>query len=169
LSGRVEGRALSLPTSLELVETYASMLTIRRFEERAPALRRRDEIAGSIHLCAGQEAIAVGALAALEPHDRVVSTYRGHGWTIACGAPLDALMAELCQRATGRATGCSASAAAGWPIASPGTSCMSSAVTGGSLPLAHLRTAMSMALRQLPTPLSERLSRTILSGRIARP
>jgi len=88
-------------TPLSLLSAYRSMATIRGFEERALSLRRTDEIAGSIHLCTGQEAIPVGALAALEPADRVVATYRGHGWAIACGVPLDALMAELCQRATG--------------------------------------------------------------------
>jgi len=86
---------------LSLIAAYRSMALVRGFEERALALRQADEIAGSIHLCTGQEAIPVGALAALEPDDRVLATYRGHGWAVACGVPLDALMAELCQRATG--------------------------------------------------------------------
>ncbi len=43
----------------------------------------------------------MGALAALDAGDRVVATYRGHGWAIACGVPLERLMAEVCQRATG--------------------------------------------------------------------
>ena len=88
-------------TTTSVLPAYRSMITIRGFEERALALRRADEIAGSIHLSTGQEAIPVGALAALAPGDRVVATYRGHGWAIACGVPLDALMAEVCQRATG--------------------------------------------------------------------
>jgi 2-oxoisovalerate dehydrogenase E1 component len=45
--------------------------------------------------------VPVGALAALESDDRVVATYRGHGWAIAAGVPLDGLMAEICQRAGG--------------------------------------------------------------------
>jgi 2-oxoisovalerate dehydrogenase E1 component len=93
--------AVSELAPVDLVEVYRSMVTIRRFEERVLELRRADEFAGSIHLCAGQEAIPVGALAALDPDDRVVATYRGHGWAIACGVPLPALMAEICQRATG--------------------------------------------------------------------
>jgi len=88
-------------TKMSVLPAYRSMITIRGFEERALALRRADEIAGSIHLSTGQEAIPVGALSALEPTDRVVATYRGHGWAIACGVPLDALMAEVCQRETG--------------------------------------------------------------------
>jgi 2-oxoisovalerate dehydrogenase E1 component len=85
----------------ELLDAYRSMLTIRRFEERVLELRRADVFAGSIHLCAGQEAVPVGALAALDSADRVVATYRGHGWALACGVPLDRLMAEVCQRAPG--------------------------------------------------------------------
>ena len=76
------------------------MITIRLFEERCLALSA-DSIAGSIHLCGGQEAIPVGARAALTPDDRAVATYRGHGWAIEWGLPLDDLLAEICQRAGG--------------------------------------------------------------------
>jgi 2-oxoisovalerate dehydrogenase E1 component len=93
--------AVSQLAPIELIDAYRSMLTVRLFEERVFELRRADVFAGSIHLCAGQEAVPVGALAALDPDDRVVATYRGHGWAIACGVPLDRLMAEICQRATG--------------------------------------------------------------------
>ena len=79
--------AVSQLAPTELLEAYRSMLTIRRFEERVLELRRADVFAGSIHLCAGQEAVPVGALAALEDGDRVVATYRGHGWALACGVP----------------------------------------------------------------------------------
>src|SRR5690606_28598653 len=49
----------------------------------------------------GQEAIPVGALAALQPQDRVLSTYRGHGWALAAGAPAHGLLAEIAQRSGG--------------------------------------------------------------------
>lgn len=93
--------AVSQLAPTELLDAYRSMVTIRRFEERVLELRRADVFAGSIHLCAGQEAVPVGALAALDRDDRVVATYRGHGWALACGVPLERLMAEVCQRATG--------------------------------------------------------------------
>src|SRR5918999_2749203 len=93
--------AVSQLAPVDRLEAYRSMLTVRRLEERVLNLRRADEFAGSTHLCAGQEAIPVGTLAALTPDDRVVATYRGHGWATACGVPLAALMAEICQRATG--------------------------------------------------------------------
>lgn len=93
--------AVSQLAPTELLEAYRSMLTIRRFEERVLELRRADVFAGSIHLCAGQEAVPVGARAALEEGDRIVATYRGHGWALASGVPLEQLMAEVCQRASG--------------------------------------------------------------------
>jgi 2-oxoisovalerate dehydrogenase E1 component len=93
--------AVSQLAPTELLDAYRSMLTIRRFEERVLELRRADVFAGSVHLCAGQEAVPVGALAALDEGDRVVATYRGHGWALACGVPPEPLMAEVCQRATG--------------------------------------------------------------------
>ena len=86
---------------LDLVGAYGRMLTIRRFEERVHELRLADEIAGSVHLCGGQEAVPVGALAALDPDDRVIATYRGHGWAVACEIPLASLFAEILGRASG--------------------------------------------------------------------
>lgn len=87
--------------SLSAADAYRSMATIRRFEEQILDLGREGLIAGSIHLCLGQEAIPVGTLAALQPQDRVLSTYRGHGWALACGSDPTALMAEIAQRAAG--------------------------------------------------------------------
>ena len=92
---------LTHPVSVQQSDAYRSMLLIRRFEERCLQLRREEAFAGSVHLCAGQEAVPVGTLAALESQDRVVATYRGHGWALACGVPVDGLMAEICQRAGG--------------------------------------------------------------------
>lgn len=82
---------------------YVSMQRIRTFESRAVELAQADPpmIAGSIHMCAGQEAIPVGALAALRADDRVLATYRGHGWALEAGISAFELMAELCQRRDG--------------------------------------------------------------------
>lgn len=84
-----------------IADAYRQMATIRRFEEQILELGREGVIAGSIHLCLGQEAIPVGALAALQDRDRVLSTYRGHGWALACGTDPEALMAEIAQRGAG--------------------------------------------------------------------
>jgi 2-oxoisovalerate dehydrogenase E1 component len=88
-------------TSLELIEMYRSMVLIRRFEELVLSLRRERVVSGSVHLCAGQEAIPVGACSALGRDDRVVATYRGHGWALASGVPLGRLLAEVCHKETG--------------------------------------------------------------------
>lgn len=81
-----------------LVRLYEQMCTVRLLEEQLMELLRKGEIAGSVHLCIGQEAVPVGACAALQPDDAVVGTYRGHGWAIARGLPLDELFAELLGR-----------------------------------------------------------------------
>lgn len=78
-----------------------TMWLIRLLEERIRELRLADEVAGSVHLYIGQEAIAAGACAALRPGDRVFATYRGHGWAIARGVPAARLLAELLGRETG--------------------------------------------------------------------
>lgn len=57
--------------------------------------------AGSIHLCAGQEAIPVGTVAALLPEDRISATYRGHGWAIEAGVPAFEVLSEVAHKATG--------------------------------------------------------------------
>ncbi|MCM0018698.1 MAG: thiamine pyrophosphate-dependent enzyme [Tagaea sp.] len=79
------------------------MMLIRGFERRAQELSTSASplIAGSVHLCAGQEAVPVGAMAALRKGDKSVATYRGHGWAIEADLDLDAIFAELCHRATG--------------------------------------------------------------------
>ena len=76
-------------TGAETVATYRRMVTIREFENHAAPLRNKGTIVCSLHLCNGQEAIAVGARAALGPADTVNATYRGHHWAIACGTPIE--------------------------------------------------------------------------------
>lgn len=84
------------------LERLATMQRIRRFEEKIADLRHANEVVGSVHLCIGQEAIAVGALEGLDiARDAVFPTYRGHGWSIACGVPLAAMFGELLGRESG--------------------------------------------------------------------
>ncbi len=77
------------------------MWTIRLFEENAIASFRQGLFGGSTHPCICQEAIAVGAAAALRPTDQVLATYRGHGHAIAKGLDPKSLMAELLCKETG--------------------------------------------------------------------
>ncbi len=84
------------------LETFLlDMWRIRRFEERAAELFKSGVIKGTAHSCVGQEAIAVGACAALDDDDFVVSHHRGHGHCIAKGADTGKMMAELFGRVTG--------------------------------------------------------------------
>lgn len=84
-----------------LIEMYRNMRTIRAFEERVGELYLEGHIWGAVHLYSGQEAIAVGACAALRENDYITSTHRGHGHCIAKGADLKPMMAEIFGRATG--------------------------------------------------------------------
>lgn len=80
---------------------YFDLCRIRRFDERVSELFQQGVVKGTAHSCVGQEAIAVGACAALQPEDYIVSHHRGHGHCIAKGADLRRMMAELMGRSTG--------------------------------------------------------------------
>jgi pyruvate dehydrogenase E1 component alpha subunit len=79
------------------------MLLIRRFEEHAAEAYALGQIGGFCHLYIGQEAVAVGSMAALRDDDYVLSSYRDHGHALVKGVTPRAVMAEL----FGKATGCS--------------------------------------------------------------
>lgn len=85
----------------KLFELYETMLTIRRFEERAAEDYRERRIPGLIHSYIGEEACATGVCADLRRDDRIVSTHRGHGHCIAKGADVRRMMAELYGKSTG--------------------------------------------------------------------
>jgi pyruvate dehydrogenase E1 component alpha subunit len=80
---------------------YQRMVLIRRFEERIDALRQSGVLQGSAHLSIGQESVAAGVCARLNPDDSVASTHRGHGHAIAKGVDVARMMAELFGRQTG--------------------------------------------------------------------
>lgn len=82
-----------------------TMLKIRYFEEKVFELLSRDLIVGASHVYAGQEAVAVGACAAIRDDDYIASTHRGHGHCLAKGGKLPEMMAELCGRETGYCKG----------------------------------------------------------------
>ena len=84
------------------LDWYRRMLEIRLFEDKVQELFQQGLIEGTTHLCQGQEAVCVGAMAALRPDDYLTVTYRGHGHAIARGLELETLFAEM----MGRSTGC---------------------------------------------------------------
>lgn len=70
--------------SLEQVKDWLRTIhEIRFFEEKVYDLLGQNIIKGASHLYAGQEAVATGAIAAIEIGDVIGSTHRGHGH---CGA-----------------------------------------------------------------------------------
>jgi pyruvate dehydrogenase E1 component alpha subunit len=79
------------------------MLLIRRFEEKSAEMYQAGKIRGFLHLYIGEEAVAVGAMQALQPEDAVVATYRDHGHALARGLSASSVMAEM----FGKVTGCS--------------------------------------------------------------
>ena len=79
------------------------MLLIRRFEEKAGEAYSLGKIGGFCHLYIGQEAVAVGSLAAMRADDYITASYREHGHALARGMSARAAMAEL----FGKAAGCS--------------------------------------------------------------
>jgi len=89
----------------KLLEMYHQMLTIRFFEEKVFELYGQNLVPGTIHLYAGEEAVAVGVCANLRRDDYITSTHRGHGHCIAKGAKLGKTMAEILGRRTGYCKG----------------------------------------------------------------
>jgi pyruvate dehydrogenase E1 component alpha subunit len=87
----------------QLRELFREMLLIRRFEEKVEERFRAGELPGFLHVAIGQEAVASGVCAALQPEDVIASTHRAHGHTIAKGTHVNAVMAEL----YGKQEGCS--------------------------------------------------------------
>lgn len=92
-------------TSEELTKFYREMLLIRRFEEKAGQLYGMGLIGGFCHLYIGQEAVVVGAQAAISPEDAVITSYRDHGHMLACGMDPRGVMAELTGRSGGYSRG----------------------------------------------------------------
>ena len=97
-----------------LLALFRSMLRIRAFENAAEAASQGGvsaygkaadgsaRVIGPLHLSTGQEAVAAGVCAHLRPDDYLTSTHRRHGHTLAKGADVRRMMAEL----FGKATGC---------------------------------------------------------------
>jgi pyruvate dehydrogenase E1 component alpha subunit len=109
------------------------MLLIRRCEEEAARAYAQGKIGGFLHLYIGQEAVAVGSIAALRPEDYVVTTYRDHGVALAKGMSAKALMAEL----FGKATGCSKGLGGSMHMFDKQTNMLGGyGIVGGHIPLA---------------------------------
>jgi pyruvate dehydrogenase E1 component alpha subunit len=104
MKGQWKAQGLALEKN-QLMQMYRKMLEIRLFEEKVYELYGQNLVPGTIHLYAGEEAVAVGVCANLRNEDYIVSTHRGHGHCIAKGARLDKTMAEILGKRTGYCKG----------------------------------------------------------------
>jgi pyruvate dehydrogenase E1 component alpha subunit len=86
-------------------DMFRKMLQIRLFEEKVFTLYGQNLVPGTIHLYAGEEAVAVGVCSALREDDYITSTHRGHGHCIAKGTDLGRTMAEILGKKTGYCKG----------------------------------------------------------------
>ncbi len=115
------------------VDMLREMYVIRFFEEMVDDLFARGLVHGTMHLSVGQEASAVGSISALNHHDYILSTHRGHGHCIAKGADLNLMMAEFLGKETGYCRGRGGS----MHIADmEGRNLGANGVVGGGIPLA---------------------------------
>lgn len=96
---------IDLESSEGKQEALKRMVTLRRFEQAVVENFLDGEIPGFIHPYIGEEAIAVGALGALEQDDYATSTHRGHGHALAKGLDPDRVMAELYGKSDGYCKG----------------------------------------------------------------
>ena len=97
--------AQPLPSAEEALRLYRSMQLIRTFEDQVRNLSSGGVIPGLVHLCAGQEAVAVGVCDLLGVDDMIASNHRGHGHCLAKGADVARMMAEIMGRRTGYGLG----------------------------------------------------------------
>ncbi len=126
----------------ENVEYYRQMLLIRLFEQRVEQLFTEGVIRGTMHPCTGQEAVAVGVMAALSPSDYITSTHRGHGHFLARGGDPRLMMAELFGKKTGYSGGRGGSQLMGdYSLGFLG----GNGITGGSIPVA---TGVGLSLKR---------------------
>jgi pyruvate dehydrogenase E1 component alpha subunit len=111
----------------------ADMLRIRRMEERCAELYGQGKIRGFLHLYIGEEAVATGAMYALDASDNVVATYREHGHALLRGVPMTAIMAEM----FGKREGCSRGRGGSMHLFDAQRRLFGgNAIVGGGLPLA---------------------------------
>lgn len=117
----------------QLLAHYQCLVLIRRFEQRLSDLFAEGKVPGTAHFCIGQEATAVGAIAALEPTDLITSNHRGHGHFLAKGGDPRKILAEIMGKATGYCGGRSGSQHMSYP---PIGFLGSNGITGGMIPVA---------------------------------
>ncbi len=118
----------------KLKDIYTRTMRIARADEKFRSLLMTGKLAVIYYTVRGQELVSAAMMAALEPTDYLVTTYRGQHDQIAKGVPLDLLFAEVAGRATGTCKGKGGS----MHITHPATGVMvTTGVVGSGLPIAN--------------------------------
>jgi pyruvate dehydrogenase E1 component subunit alpha len=122
-----------MPPREHALALLQQMIRVRRFEEKCAELYSASKIRGFLHLYVGEEAVAVGAMAALEADDAVVATYREHGHALLRGVPAKLILAEM----YGKQEGCSHGRGGSMHLFSAAARFYGgNAIVGGGLPVA---------------------------------
>jgi TPP-dependent pyruvate/acetoin dehydrogenase alpha subunit len=87
--------------SKKRLELYRLLVLLRQAEQRAYDLFLENLVKGTSHLSLGQEAVAAGCAAAMQPSDLSFCTYRGHAHTLSRGVPVAQVLGELMGRDNG--------------------------------------------------------------------
>jgi acetoin:2,6-dichlorophenolindophenol oxidoreductase subunit alpha len=127
-------------------EWFRSMVRIRLFEEKVQELFMGGHIEGTTHLCQGQEAVSVGAIAAMRHDDVLTNTYRGHGHALARGMSPEVVFGEMMGRQSGGSGGVGGSMHL---VDFRAGNIGSNAIVGAGLPIA-IGAAMAFKLRDEP-------------------
>jgi TPP-dependent pyruvate/acetoin dehydrogenase alpha subunit len=125
---------------------YRMSRLIRRTEEiLMEVYAREQEMRCPMHFCVGQEGAPAALSPLLGPDDYVVSHYRSHGYYLAKGAPLAAMIAEF----YGKASGANGGTAGSMELAHDESRFFSGAIVGGPAAIAN---GMAFALKYRSAP-----------------
>lgn len=123
-----------MPDRDKLLDIYTRTMKVARFDEKMRGLLMTGKLATIYYTVRGQELVSAAMMAALEPTDYLVTTYRGQHDQIAKGVPLGPLIAEIAGRATGTCKGKGGS----MHITHPASGVMvTTGVVGSGLPIAN--------------------------------
>lgn len=118
----------------KLLDIYTRTMRVARADEKFRSLLMTGKLASIYYTVRGQELVSAAMMAALEPDDYLVTTYRGQHDQIAKGVPLGPLFAEIFGRATGTCRGKGGS----MHITHPASGVMvTTGVVGSGLPIAN--------------------------------
>jgi acetoin:2,6-dichlorophenolindophenol oxidoreductase subunit alpha len=118
----------------KLLDIYTRTMKVARTDEKFRGLLAGGSLAVIYYTVRGQELVSAAMMAALEPSDYLVTTYRGQHDQIAKGVPLGPLFAEIAGKATGTCKGKGGS----MHITHPDSGVMvTTGVVGSGLPIAN--------------------------------